>query len=125
MTMRLYALRGATSVPANDAGAIRDATAELMSEIMSRNALSAELVVSCLFTATGDLDAEFPATAARGAGFESVPLICAREIDVPGAMPRVVRVLMHYHAAEDHEPVHVYLHEARALRSDLDGSGPQ
>ncbi len=107
---------------ANDAGAIRDATAELMAEIMGRNDLTPETVVSCLFTATDDLDAEFPAAAAREAGFSSVPLICAREISVPGSMPRVVRVLMHYHAAEDHKPVHVYLHQASELRSDLAGA---
>ncbi|HUA12301.1 MAG TPA: chorismate mutase [Solirubrobacteraceae bacterium] len=120
--MRLFALRGATSVKANDAGAIRDATAELMAAIMARNGLEQDAVVSCLFTATDDLDAEFPAAAARAAGFSAVPLICAREIAVPGSMPRVVRVLMHYHAAEDHSPVHVYLHEASALRSDLAGA---
>lgn len=119
MSSRLYALRGATSVPENRAGAIREATSELMGEIMQRNGLSAEMVVSCLFTSTEDLDAEFPAAAAREAGFAAVPLICAREIDVPGALPRVIRVLMHYHADGDHTPVHVYLHEARALRSDL------
>ena len=86
---------------------------------MERNALAPESVVSCIFTATNDLDAEFPAVAARALGFDAVPLLCAREIPVPRAMPRVIRVLIHYYAADDHEPTHVYLGEARALRADL------
>ncbi len=117
--MRLFALRGAVSVERNDPQEILDATSELMEEIMRRNALGPEDVVSCIFTATDDLDAEFPAVAAREIGFEAVPLLCAREIPVPGSMPRVIRVLIHYHAEEGHEPAHVYLGEARALRGDL------
>jgi chorismate mutase len=117
--MRLFALRGATSVERNDAHEILDATGELMREIMQRNGLTPENVVSCIFTATGDLNAEFPAVAARALGFEQVPLLCAREIPVPRSMPRVVRVLIHYHAEPEHTPEHVYLGEARALREDL------
>jgi chorismate mutase len=117
--MRLFALRGACSVERNSAQAILDATTELMGEIMSRNALAPERVVSCIFTVTDDLDAEFPAVAARAVGFESVPLLCAREIPVPGSMPKVIRVLIHYHAEEQHVPAHVYLGAARALRADL------
>ncbi len=67
---------------------------------MERNSLTPEHVVSCIFTATNDLNAEFPAVAARALGFERVPLLCAREIPVPRAMPRVIRVLIHYHADE-------------------------
>ncbi|HEV3048058.1 MAG TPA: chorismate mutase [Solirubrobacteraceae bacterium] len=117
--MRLFALRGATSVERNDAREIVEATGELMREIIARNELSPEQAVSCIFTATEDLDAEFPAVAARALGFEQVPLLCAREIPVPGSMPRVIRVLLHYHADEGHEPAHVYLGQARALREDL------
>jgi chorismate mutase len=117
--MRLFALRGAVSVQQNDAAEILQATTELMQEIMRRNELEPERVVSCIFTATADLDAEFPAVAARALGFERVPLLCAREIPVPGSMPRVIRVLIHYHADELHEPMHVYLGDARALRVDL------
>jgi chorismate mutase len=117
--MRLFALRGAVSVERNEAQPILDATSELMREIMARNELSPDEVVSCVFTATDDLDAEFPAVAARAVGFERVPLLCAREIPVPGAMPRVIRVLIHYMAGEQHEPEHVYLGETRALRRDL------
>ena len=83
------------------------------------NALVPEHVVSCIFTATDDLDAEFPAVAARSLGFERVPLLCAREIPVPGSMPRVIRVLIHYHAEDGHDPAHVYLGAASALRTDL------
>jgi chorismate mutase len=119
MPQRLFALRGAISVNRNDAKDILDATTELMQVIMERNALDPERVVSCIFTATNDLNAEFPAVAARALGFEGVPLLCAREIAVPQSMPRVIRVLIHYHAEEDHRPSHVYLGEAGALRADL------
>ncbi len=119
MSQRLFALRGAISVPRNDAQEILDATTELMSAIMERNALAPEHVVSCIFTATNDLNAEFPAVAARALGFERVPLLCAREIPVPRAMPRVIRVLIHYYASDDHESRHVYLGEAAQLRADL------
>jgi chorismate mutase len=76
-------------------------------------------MVSCLFTSTDDLNAEFPAVAARRLGLGAVPLICTRELDVPGAMRSVVRVLVHHYAAADHEPEHVYLGEAQELRADL------
>ena len=117
--MRLFALRGANSVEANEASAILAATDALMRELMERNALAPESIVSCIFTCTEDLDAEFPAVAARRLGFDQVPLICAREIPVPGALPRVIRLLMHYHAAETHVSQHVYLRDATALRADL------
>jgi chorismate mutase len=120
--MRLFALRGAHSVERNDAETILGATDELVRELMERNELVPEAMVSCIFTLTDDLDAEFPAVAARALGLGSVPLLCAREIPVPGAMPRVIRVLMHYHAAEDHIPRHVYLGRAKALRADLESA---
>lgn len=117
--MTLFALRGATNAERNDAGEILDATTELMRAIVERNGLSHENVVSCVFTATQDLDAEFPAVAARALGFDRVPLLCAQEIPVPGSMPKVIRVLIHYHADEQHTPEHVYLRETRSLRTDL------
>ena len=120
--MRVYALRGATTVDRNDADAIVGATEWLMREIMKRNDLRPDDVVSCIFTLTEDLDAEFPAVAARRVGFDRVPLMCAREIPVPGALPRVIRVLMHYYAEDDHTTKHVYLGEARRLRSDLEAA---
>jgi chorismate mutase len=119
MPQRLFALRGAISVNRNDAQDILDATTELMQTIMQRNELSPERVVSCIFTATNDLNDEFPAVAARAVGFDRVPLLCAREIAVPRSMPRVIRVLIHYYAEQDHEPRHVYLGDASALRADL------
>src|SRR5438552_14226147 len=88
---RLHALRGATTVDRNDAEAIVGATEWLIREIMKRNALEPEHVVSCIFTLTEDLNAQFPAVAARRLGFNQVPLLCAREIPVPGALPRVIR----------------------------------
>jgi chorismate mutase len=120
--MRLFALRGATSVARNDAEDIVQATSELMRAIMQRNDLSPDAVVSCVFTATHDLNAEFPAVAARALGFDRVPLLCAQEIPVPRSMPHVIRVLIHYYAEEAHRPVHVYLGEARELRADLDAA---
>ncbi len=120
--MRLFALRGATTVERNTSEDILGATTVLMREIMERNDLEPEAVVSCLFTLTEDLDAQFPAVAARQVGFDQVPLLHAREIPVPGSMPRVIRVLMHYYAAAAHKPQHVYLGEARKLRMDLESA---
>ena len=120
--MRLFALRAATTVDRNEADAILTATEALMREIMKRNALGPEDVVSCIFTLTDDLDAEFPAVAARGLGFDRVPLLCAREVPVPGSLPMVIRVLIHYYAVDDHEATHVYLGEARRLRRDLESA---
>ena len=122
MSERLYALRGATSVEANDAEAILAATEELMRALIARNALEIEQFVSCIFTATSDLNAEFPALAARRIGFDRVPLLCTREIEVPGALARVIRVLAHYYAPAGHVARHVYLGEARELRTDLDAA---
>jgi chorismate mutase len=116
---RLWAVRGATRVERNDPGAILVATEELMRELISRNELAPERIVSCIFTSTHDLNAEFPAVAARKVGLEQVPLLCAREIDVPGSMRAVIRVMVHYYADRGHEPAHTYLGEAQELRSDL------
>jgi chorismate mutase len=120
--MRLFALRGANTVEQNTSEDILGATETLMREIMSRNDLTPADVVSCIFTVTEDLDAQFPAVAARRLGFDQVPLMCAREIPVPGSLPNVIRVLMHYYASEDHQAKHVYLGEARKLRLDLESA---
>lgn len=117
--MRLAALRGATTVEDNDARSILSATEELLCAVMDRNGLQAEHMVSCIFTCTKDLDAEFPAVAARRLGLGAVPLLCAREIDVPGSMPRVIRMMLHCYPPEGAEPRHVYLREAVKLRIDL------
>jgi chorismate mutase len=117
--LKLWAVRGATQASANDPGAIVTAAEELMRALIDRNDLEPERMVSCIFTSTHDLNAEFPAVAARKLGLNDVPLLCAREIDVPGAMPSVIRVLVHYYAPKDHTPTHAYLGEAQELRSDL------
>jgi chorismate mutase len=118
--VKLRALRGAITVEANEADAILSATEELVREIMDRNRLAPDDLVSCIFTCTADLDAEFPAVAARGLGLSAVPLLCAREIDVPGALPRVIRMLVHCYG--DGPAQHVYLREAVSLRRDLEGA---
>ena len=120
--MKLPALRGAITVDHNEAGAILDATEELIREIIERNGLAREQLVSCIFTCTDDLDAEFPAVAARRLGLDGVPLLCAREIDVPGSLPRVIRLMLHCYADEQSSAQHVYLREATALRRDLEGA---
>ena len=120
--MKLRALRGAITVAANEPEAILEATGELMSEVLERNSLRPGDLVSCIFTCTDDLDAEFPAVAARKLGLSSVPLLCTREIDVPGALPRVIRLLLHCYADEAAQPRHVYLREATELRRDLEGA---
>ena len=118
--MTLRALRGAITVDHNDADAILDATEELVHELIERNGLEPDRIVSCIFTCTGDLDAAFPAEAARRLGLSSVPLLCAREIEVPGSLPRVIRVLVHCYS--DGDARHVYLREAASLRRDLEGA---
>jgi chorismate mutase len=119
---RLYAVRAAVQADRNDSDSILSATESIVRELMERNSLRPEAMVSAIFTVTDDLDAEFPAVAARRLGLDQVPLLCTREIPVPGAMERVIRALVHYYAAGDHEPRHAYLGAARALRSDLDSA---
>jgi chorismate mutase len=116
---RLWAVRGAVKVDSNDTEAIVGATEAVMRELMSRNEIAPDRIVSCLFTATDDLNAEFPAVAARRVGLDAVPLLCTRELDVPGAMRSVIRVLVHYYARPDHVPRHAYLGKAQELRADL------
>ncbi|MEV4799012.1 chorismate mutase [Nonomuraea sp. NPDC049421] len=114
------AIRGAIQVDANDRDAVISGTTELVSTIMERNDLTPDDVISVLFTATPDLTAEFPALAARKLGFHDVPLICCTEIDVPGALPRVVRLMAHIETDRPRsEMQHVYLRGAVALRQDI------
>ena len=118
--MSTRAARGAIRVASDDREALLSATERLLSNLLERNAIQTEDLVSILFTVTEDLRAAFPAEAARRMGLGKVPLLCAREIDVPGAMPSVVRVLMHFHSdATLDEVVHVYLDGAETLRDDL------
>jgi chorismate mutase len=119
--MRVRAARGAIVVPEDGAEAMLSSTQRLLEAMIQRNAVATEDLVSILFTATEDLRAAFPAEAARRMGMGIVPLLCAREIPVEGAMPSVVRVLMHFHSDRDlADVVHVYLDGAEALRDDLD-----
>jgi chorismate mutase len=120
--VRLFALRGANVAAANRRDDILAATDELVRAILERNELEPARIVSAIFTLTPDLDAEFPAVAARRLGLDGVPLLCAQEIPVPGGLPRVVRTLVHYHAADDHTPRHVYLGAAARLREDLESA---
>lgn len=115
----LRAVRGAITVEVDSADAVHEGTTELLREVLERNQLTAEDLVSIIFTATPDLTSEFPAVAARGMGLSTVPLLCAREIPVVGAMPRCVRVMMHCYCPPSREIRHVYLREARQLRTDL------
>ena len=120
--MRLRALRGAITVDRNDADSILEGTEELMRAVLERNQLAVDDLVSCIFTSTADLNAEFPAVAARRLGLDGVPLLCATEIDVPGSLPRVIRLLLHCYSDEGAKPQHVYLREAVKLRRDLEGA---
>ena len=117
---QVRALRGATSVAEDSAGAIVAATTELLKEMLDRNGAVADDLISLVFTATPDLHAAFPAAAARELGISDVPLLCAQEIGVEGALPRCIRVLMHLYTERDYANLrHIYLGEAKALRSDL------
>ena len=122
MPIRCRGLRGATTVPANTPAAIIEGTRELLETLIQANALQPDDLASAIFTVTPDLDAAYPARAARELGWAGVALMCATEIPVPAGIPRCVRVLIHWNTDKaQHELQHVYLHEARALRPDLTG----
>jgi chorismate mutase len=114
------AVRGATQVDTNDRDVLLAAASELLSAVLDRNAIGRDDLISVIFTATPDLTSEFPAYAARQLGLTDVPLLCATEIDVPGAMPRVLRLLAHFESELPRSAIrHVYLHGAAHLRTDL------
>ena len=118
--MAVRAVRGATQVDRDDRDEILGAVAELVGEVLRRNNLDTDDLVSVLFTATDDLHAEFPAYAARMAGITDVPLLCARELNVDGAMQRVIRLLAHVETDVKRADLHhVYLRGAAQLRTDL------
>ncbi len=120
--MKVVALRGAVQAEENSAEEIVAATGKLVHELMEMNELTPEHMISAIFTTTPDLDAEFPAVAARGIGLSEVPLMCASEIPVPGAMPRVIRTMVHCSLPADRPVRHVYLGETRSLRADLNAA---
>ena len=118
--MNLLALRGAITLESNSRDEVMEKTQRLVKEMLARNDIDHDDLVSVIFTATDDVTAEFPAAAARGAGLGDVPLLCARELAVDGATPLCVRVLMHFSTTKArHELRHVYLEGARHLRDDL------
>jgi chorismate mutase len=118
--MRLRGIRGATTVDANTRDAILDATTELLTAIIQANQLHVDDVASAWFTTTPDLDAEFPALAARHMGWANVALMCAHEMNVPGSLPMCLRILVHVNTTKAQDEVKfVYLKGARALRRDI------
>ncbi len=122
MTDRVVALRGATTVEVDSEEAIFPRVQEMLTVLMERNGLVHDDIISAFFTATPDLTAVFPATAARAIGFGDIPLICASEIAVRGATAMCVRVMLHaYTSLSRNEIRHVYLHGAQGLRDDLPG----
>ena len=118
--MALRAVRGAIQVDRDDRDEILAATTEMVQAVLERNALSYDDLISIVFTATTDLSAEFPAYAARQMGIVDVPLLCTREMEVPGSMPRVLRLLAHVETDLARADVrHAFLRGAAALRTDL------
>jgi chorismate mutase len=116
-TVRCRGIRGATTVTDNTADGILAATREVLSGIVERNWIDVEDITSVFFTVTEDLDAEYPARAARQLGWENVALMCAREIPVPGSLQRCIRVLLHVNTTKSPAELrHIYLREAAALR---------
>ena len=119
--MAVRGLRGATTVEQNVAAEILAATRELLQELLSANGISTyEEIVSAVFTTTPDVNAVFPAEAARSLGMSQVPLLCASEIAVPNSMPRCIRILLHVNTEQPQSAMkHVYLREAKRLRPDM------
>ena len=118
--MTVRAIRGATQLEHDDREHLFERTIELVRAVLDANALSSDDLVSIFFTCTPDLRSDFPAAAAREMGMGDVPLMCAVEIDVPGALPHVVRLLAHVNTDVPRQDVrHVYLHGATVLRRDL------
>jgi chorismate mutase len=120
--MRVAALRGATTLPEDTREQVLERTRELLMALLERNGLTPAEVISLLFTATGDVTSEFPAAAVRAAGISDVPMLCARELEITGGsgIARCIRVMAHVETDRPRAELrHVYLHEARQLRSDL------
>lgn len=118
--MSVRAVRGATQLTSDTREEMLERVAEMVTEVMTVNGLDVDDFISVIFTATSDLVSEFPAYAARGLGFGEVPLICARELEIDGSMPRVVRMMAHVETDRARSEItHVYLHGAASLRSDL------
>ena len=120
MTQKIRALRGATTLEVDDENHMVERVRTLLSEMMERNEVDHDDLVSILFSATNDIHAAFPALAARRMGLGDVPLMCSQELDIDGATPRCIRVMMHLYSQRAREEMrHVYLEGARGLRDDL------
>ncbi|SEI81196.1 chorismate mutase [Demequina mangrovi] len=118
--MTIRAIRGAITLDRDEKSHLHERTTELVEAMMQENALHTDDLISVIFTCTPDIVSDFPAAAARGLGFGAVPLMCAQEMAVPGALPRVVRVMMHAHLDRPRDEIaHVYLRDAVSLRRDL------
>jgi len=119
MSDRVRAIRGATTVPRDDADEVLSATAELLDDAIAANGLTPDDMVSIIFTATNDISSQFPAVAARNMGLATVALICAREIPVEGSLPLCIRLMIHAYMPAERAVSHSYLREAVRLRDDL------
>lgn len=118
--MGIKAIRGAVCLQQDDAVEMAEAVTELLTQMLERNSLTADDLISILFTATPDIHSAFPAAAARSVGLADVPLICAQELDIAGAMPRVIRAMLQVETdANRSEIKHVYLRGAEVLRQDI------
>ena len=118
--MRVKAIRGATQLIADDPLEMADAVTELLTDLFDKNGIEKVDLISILFTATGDLSSDFPAAAARKLDLGDIPLICAKEIDVIGSLPRVVRVMVHAYSDLPHAEIkHIYRRGAEVLRRDI------
>lgn len=118
--MAVRAIRGATQLDSDERAHLLKSTAELVTKVLHENELETADLISIWFSATPDVVSEFPALAARELGLGDVPLMCAVEMDVAGAMPRVIRLMMHVETKKARNEIkHVYLRGAQALRSDL------
>lgn len=124
MTERLRAVRGAITVAEDTPDEVVSATRLVLEDMMTRNGLSPDDMVSLIFTATSDVTSQFPAVAAREMGLTGVPLLCATEIPVPGSLPLCVRVMLHAYMPADTPVAHSYLREAVRLRDDLVDGDP-
>lgn len=120
MPVSVRAVRGATTVDADNPEAIRERVVTLLEQVLKQNGLSEDDIISILFTATEDIVSTFPATAARSMGLGAVPLICARELSIVGSVPRCIRVMLHVETERPRNDIHhVYLEGAKGLRDDL------
>ncbi len=118
--MAIRGIRGATQIDSDDAGLMKEAVVELMSEIIRANALTVEDLISVFFTVTTDIRSDFPAASARAMGLGDVPLICSIEIPVPGSLPRTIRALVHCQTDRSQKQIaHIYLRGTSVLRKDL------